>query len=118
MCRVATSRIRCAEVDLIARNVPSSQESDEHPGGRRASKRVNIWRDSTNSEDGVEWAGVRPVVRRDPGDRKGTEQLGECCMAGSAPCSEESAKQPEGSQMIGKTRSPQKDPAARMPSVA
>ena len=60
----------------MARNVPSSQKSDEHPGGRRASRRANIWRDSPNSEESVEWAGGRPAVRRDPGDRKGTDQLG------------------------------------------
>ena len=118
VCRVVTSRIRCAEVDLIGRNVPSSQESAEHPGGRQASRRANIWRDSPNSEDGVECAGRRPIVKRDPSDRKGTERLGERGMAGSAPCSEESAKQPERYQMIGKGPSPQKDPAARRPSVA
>ena len=46
---------------------------------------------------------------------KSTEQLGARRMAGSAPCSEESAKQLEREQMIGKAPRPQKDPAVEGP---
>ena len=55
--------------------MPSSQESAEHAGGRRAARRTNIWRESPNSKDGVEWFGGRPVALRDLSDREGAEQL-------------------------------------------
>ena len=53
----------------------SSEESAEHPGGRRAARGVNIWRESPYREDGVEWVEERPETRRDPTDRKITEHL-------------------------------------------
>ena len=62
-------------MDLIAIRMPSSQESAEHAGGRRAARRTNIWRESPNSKDGVEWFGGRPVALRDLSDREGAEQL-------------------------------------------
>ena len=72
-------------MDLIAIRVPSSQESAEHAGGRRTARRANIWRESPNSKDGVEWFGGLPVARRDPSNREGAEKLGggRGCMAGS-----------------------------------
>ena len=63
-------------MDLIVRKVPSSQESAEHTGGRRTVNRGNTWRKNTDSEDDVEWAGGRPVAKRDPRDWEGAEQFG------------------------------------------
>ena len=67
---------------------------------------------ASNGQEGAQGSGGIRVTGKAP------SSLGERRMAGSAPCSEESAKQPEGYQVIGKAPSPQKDPAARRPSVA
>ena len=62
-------------MDLIVRKVPSSQENAEHTGGLRTGNRGNTWRKNTDSEDDVEWAGGRPVAKRDPRDWDGAEQF-------------------------------------------
>ena len=65
-------------MDLLARMMTNSQERAGHAGGRRAARRANIWREIPNSKDDVEWVGGCPVARRDPSDREGAEQLGDC----------------------------------------
>ena len=73
--------------------------------------RGNTWRKNTDSEDDVEWAGGRPVAKRDPRDWEGAEQFGgRGRMAGSTPSSEQGAKQPERCQIIGKVSSPHNVP--------
>ena len=94
--------------------MPSSQESPELPGGRRVAKRANIWRESPKNEDGrVGRVEESRVARRDQSVREGSELLGGLRMAESRPRSEDGPKQPEGCQMIGRARRPQKDPSSQ-----
>ena len=55
---------------------PNRLKNAEYPGGRRAARRANIWRESPNSVGGVKCVGGHPVVRRDPSDREDAKHLG------------------------------------------
>ena len=69
-------------MDLIARSVPTSQESAERQVVRRAAMRTNILRDNPNCEDGVKRVAPRLVARRDLSEWEGSEQLEGRRMAG------------------------------------